>query len=531
MFTSYYTILLFIFFIEIGIVYSVVINAIAFTQNGGGTLYSPIINEFNQLSKDQNLDISIKLNLLSSGNSTTSSVNYEELLDSIFKRKSKKYDLIFYDNIYTSKFEPYLLDLNNLLPEEHIKMYIPGVITQIGYHNNKLVGFPITIDYTVIYCNDYFLNKYNKTIPKTWDELIDTGQYILNEEKKMNNTEFVVFNGYLDDSEQGTCSIYEFIYSCRDSKESKFPELTNQTTINALKKLKEIKNKISSDEIFKSGLNFLFKKLNEDKNFLFLKFWYLHNKNYTIIPLPGIKEGISGSVLGGHNLGISIYSDSNIRDYLIKVFMFITSKNMQRKYMVKRGFYSPISSLYDEDEVCKEVNCEFFKSIQLIARPTNKIKDYDLYSSKFRNYIYDYLYGDKKAEDVLKIVNEITQTHYLSLKTDETHIGLIIFIITVILSVVILTSSGLLLITQYKLYFNFTSIDLWFIIIIGLFICLLPIYMDFGPIYLIKCYLRFYFNLFGRFLIYVPILIQLLINIPEKDIFLFLLFDVLTFLI
>ena len=118
-----------------------VINAIAFTQNGGGTLYSPIINEFNQLSKDQNLDISIKLNLLSSGNSTTSSVNYEELLDSIFKRKSKKYDLIFYDNIYTSKFEPYLLDLNNLLPEEHIKMYIPGVITQIGYHNNKLVGF------------------------------------------------------------------------------------------------------------------------------------------------------------------------------------------------------------------------------------------------------------------------------------------------------------------------------------------------------------------------------------------------------
>ena len=60
----------------------------------------------------------------------------------------------------------------------------------------------------------------------------------------------MIFLTFFIDSEQGTCSIYEFIYSCRDSKESKFPELTNQTTINALKKLKEIKNKISSGKLF-----------------------------------------------------------------------------------------------------------------------------------------------------------------------------------------------------------------------------------------------------------------------------------------
>ena len=48
------------------------------------------------------------------------------------------------------------------------------------------------------------------------------------------------------DYEQGFCSIYEFIYSFRESKESPFPELTSQTAIDALKFLKKIKEEISS---------------------------------------------------------------------------------------------------------------------------------------------------------------------------------------------------------------------------------------------------------------------------------------------
>jgi len=40
------------------------------------------------------------------------------------------------------------------------------------------------------------LEKYNKKIPKTWDELLETANYILNEEKKMNNTELIGYNGF-----------------------------------------------------------------------------------------------------------------------------------------------------------------------------------------------------------------------------------------------------------------------------------------------------------------------------------------------
>jgi len=42
------------------------------------------------------------------------------------------------------------------------------------------------------------------------------------------------------------CSLYEFIYSCREFLNDPFPDLSSQTAINSLKLLKRIKEEISS---------------------------------------------------------------------------------------------------------------------------------------------------------------------------------------------------------------------------------------------------------------------------------------------
>jgi len=39
------------------------------------------------------------------------------------------------------------------------------------------------------------LNKYEKKIPKTWEELIETSKLFLREEKKQNNTDLIGFTG------------------------------------------------------------------------------------------------------------------------------------------------------------------------------------------------------------------------------------------------------------------------------------------------------------------------------------------------
>jgi len=41
-----------------------------------------------------------------------------------------------------------------------------------------------------------YLNKYNMKIPSTWNELIKTGKYILNQERKNNNTDIIGYNGF-----------------------------------------------------------------------------------------------------------------------------------------------------------------------------------------------------------------------------------------------------------------------------------------------------------------------------------------------
>jgi len=44
------------------------------------------------------------------------------------------------------------------------------------------------MDISTLFSNQELLLKYNKEVPKTWDELISTSKYIYEEEKKLNNT-------------------------------------------------------------------------------------------------------------------------------------------------------------------------------------------------------------------------------------------------------------------------------------------------------------------------------------------------------
>jgi len=46
----------------------------------------------------------------------------------------------------------------------------------------------------VLFSNKDLLDKYQKRPPKTWDELLMTSNYIIEEEKKFNHT-YVRFNG------------------------------------------------------------------------------------------------------------------------------------------------------------------------------------------------------------------------------------------------------------------------------------------------------------------------------------------------
>jgi len=443
------------------------------------------------------------------------------MIDLLLSKRNEKYDLIFYDNIYSRRFSPHLLDLYDYLDDDHIILYDREIILKSCVYNYKLVGLPVMLDYSVLYSNIELLNKYNKEIPKTWDELYDTGKYIMEEEiKRNNNTDLIIYNGLFTDTEIGTCSLYEFIYSYRDRKDSSFPELTSETAINALKMIKKIKNDLSSDSQFKTSWSVTLSKIRGDfSKILFLKYWYTGTIDPVIktSALPGLKEGISGSTIGGYNLGINRYINDENRKAAIRALKYITSKEVQRKAVIEKEIFSLISSLYEEEAVCLKVDCNFFRAIQPVARPTYVTEDYSSYSEQFREHAYEYLYGDKTAKEVLKNIEDITKIYQISLSSKDSLLGLLYLIIFSVISTIMLLSLSFLFMEKYELCFSFLPKTFWVFIILGLIIMMCESFTLYGELNTTKCHLRPIILSYGYTLHFVPVLYKLLINFPEEN--------------
>ena len=101
--------------------------------------------EFNKYSKENNLNITLNLILLTPENSTIFFNDYESTLESLFKKGSDKYDIIVFDVVYSQKFGPYFLDLKKYLPQNHIDLYNSNLLSFIGTYKNKIVGLVIIV--------------------------------------------------------------------------------------------------------------------------------------------------------------------------------------------------------------------------------------------------------------------------------------------------------------------------------------------------------------------------------------------------
>jgi len=276
------------------------------------------------------------------------------------------------------------------------------------------------------------------------------------------------------------------------------------------------------DLLFKSGMDY-HNKLLKDDNIIFYNSYYGCNSNqtYSPSPLPGSKEGISGSYIGGYNLGINRYISNKQKKAAIKAFEIITSKEIQKKFVMNDNIFSGIPSLYNDKEVCKEIDCQFFKKFQFIGRPSSSYENYDYYSEFFRKHIYDFLYGNKTASEVLNEINDITKIHYITINDDEMKDSKIlgfafIYIILILLSVM-LFSIIFLFISKYEGFFHFLSKDFWILTVLGSLIILGAGFTEIGQKKNYKCNIKLILLSIGFSLIILPVLYVLIVYYPEKN--------------
>ena len=90
--------------------------------NSDGRPYVQIFDEYNEYSLKNKLNVTVNLTL---DIHSLEIDNFESMVESLFMKKKTKYDMYTYDCSYTTKNGEYLLDLNNRISDEHIKLFHP----------------------------------------------------------------------------------------------------------------------------------------------------------------------------------------------------------------------------------------------------------------------------------------------------------------------------------------------------------------------------------------------------------------------
>jgi len=509
-----FSLLILLFFEFLNFCYSITIEFIASVYDVGDDFQEVIVSGFNRYSKEHNLDIEIHRTSLSSLNSTKHVNDYAAFIEAKLKKKNKDIDIIFIDNIYANRFVDHVADLSKYLSKDIIDSYSTGIAPKIGYVGEKLVTMPIFIDVGVLFSNKELLDKYDRKPPKTWDELIETADYINKREKEKGNTDmFKYFAGY-SNNELATCSTVELLYSFRDTIDSDIPNFKSNNALRALEKAKEIKEKISSDEEFRLPETELFNVVFQG-NTLFFRFFYLPFEfMFYVTPLPGEKEGISASCTGGQSIIINNNISEEKKIAAGKIIDYFLSNESQKNYTLNNGKFSALKEMYYDDEVCSKIDCNLFRNLQLVSRPIHVWRNYDEYSIKLRNYMFDYLFGDITAKETLQKMDNIAFISSIDYSSD---IGSVVIIITAILIILIISSIGIIFNKKYQYYLIMYNKTSWFIMLLGLCILISTNFTLLGQINDFKCVSHILIPIFGMSLFVYPTLIYEIIHFPETN--------------
>ncbi|KAG4093785.1 hypothetical protein H8356DRAFT_1081047 [Neocallimastix lanati (nom. inval.)] len=177
-----YLIFLFLYFIEL---IKCIDIQLLFYPNGFNEDYIDyIVKEFNSYSVINDLNIKLVKNLYSS---VTTAESYSETIEYLLNLKSSKYDMILFDMIDSKRLRKHFSNLKDYLLESTVEKFKDGLTNETYFINDNFVSMPMYLEYDMLYSNQNYMDKYNKLIPKTWNELIETAKYIISEEEKDNN--------------------------------------------------------------------------------------------------------------------------------------------------------------------------------------------------------------------------------------------------------------------------------------------------------------------------------------------------------
>lgn len=292
--------------------------------------------------------------------------------------------------------------------------------------NGKLVALPFYTDAPALFYRKDLLEKYGRSVPKTWEELSVTAREVMEKERAEGQRDLwgFVFQG--NAYEGLTCNALEWISSSEGGKIVEADgtiSINNEAAAAALERAKDWIGTIAPQGVL-AYQEEESRGVWQTGNAVFMRNWpyaYALGNNddsavkgkFDVAPLPSGKAGEApASALGGWNLAVSTYSTK--QDAAIALVKYLASAEVQKVQAIEISRLPTIASLYDDaDIIAAQPFMANWKPIfeNAVPRPSaaTKVK-YNEVSSKFWNAVHRTLSGQGTAAENLEMLEvELTE--------------------------------------------------------------------------------------------------------------------------
>lgn len=319
-----------------------------------------------------------------------------------FQAKNANYDVASVDVVWTAEFaaKGWLQPLRDKMAIDTEGMLEPTI--ESGTYKDVLYTAPQTSDGGLLY--------YRKDLvpepPKTWDEMMEMCSIA-----KANN--MGCYAGQFKQYEGLTVNASEAINSAEGSvlNDEGKPDLNTSEAKEGLENLVEA---FENGNIPAEAITYQeeeSRRAFQEGKLLFLRNWpYVYNLATTegssavkdklgVAPLPG-KDGPGASSLGGHNLGISVYSKNKAT--ALDFVKFMTSEESEKFYQSQGSLAPVLASLYEDQElISKFPYLPVLKTSIENAVPRPVTPFYPAVTQAIQENAYSALKGEKPVEQAL----------------------------------------------------------------------------------------------------------------------------------
>lgn len=327
-----------------------------------------------------------------------SSTQYHAIVTQRLKNKDTSVDIFFMDVIWPPEFANagWCMDLTPQFPVQDQEKFLHGPIAANRY-KEKIYGVPCYLGAGLFYFRKDLLHKYHFKPPRTWQEMIDQGQIIIEGEK---DKALHIYSGQFKQYEGLVCDMMEFIWS---NGTSVIDQKTGQPTLDhpdVLYAISFVRDEIIAKAAPKGAINY-----EEPESLdLFIQGKAIFHRNWPyawsvannpqksriawkvgVGRLPAFGDNYSASTLGGWQFGINKLSRHPQEAW--QFVQYMTSHQAQKTLSLDAGRAPTRLSVYDDPDVQEKMPHlkEFLPAFKR-ARPRPPSPVYPMISQELQRF-------------------------------------------------------------------------------------------------------------------------------------------------